>query len=150
MNSFRLAFYTLAAIIITACNQTDKTSKENPTDNPNEEINLDSSLLKETEKCFLAFVGKDSAFLSLKKNGEAISGDLIYQFYEKDNNKGSLKGTLNGDTLILDYTFQSEGTTSTRPLKFLITKNRIYEIYGANKAEEGKGFIFDPADCKTL
>ena len=150
MKLIRFNLFTLFIIGLAACNQNTKT---NTTGSEKKDTvaatDTKLSFLNEREKCFMAFVGKDSAFLSLIKNGEIISGDLIYQFSEKDNTKGNLNGTLNGDTLNLDYTFQSEGITSKRPLKFLIAKDRIIEIYGSAKDKEGKGFIYNSSDCKT-
>ncbi len=131
----------------TACIQNQK--KISDVDQGNQKSKPNILFINNTEKCFFASLGKDSAFLTLKKNGSEVSGKLAYQFFEKDNNKGTLIGNLDGDTLNLNYTFQSEGSTSTRFLKFLIDKNQIFEIYGNSKTEIGKGFIYSSVDCKS-
>lgn len=59
-----------------------------------------------------------------------MTGHLTYDFYEKDKNEGTIAGELNKDTLIADYTFRSEGTTSIREVAFLITDAGLTEGYG--------------------
>jgi hypothetical protein len=41
----------------------------------------------------------------------SVVGNLCYRFFEKDKNDGTVIGKLQGDTLIADYTFMSEGVT---------------------------------------
>ena len=47
---------------------------------------------------------------------------MLYQLKEKDRNDGTLQGTINGDTLIADYTFSSEGMLSEAGCLFKRTK----------------------------
>ncbi|MEO5912306.1 MAG: hypothetical protein ABIP95_15575 [Pelobium sp.] len=146
------AFLLLA---IVACNQNP--SKEAPKDYPindpqlgNITTDTTSPLIGKNEKCFMASLKTDSAFLSISEDNNQIKGRLWYKFFEKDNNKGDLSGTMVGDTLKLDYTFNSEGVTSKRPLKMLIQNGTIVEVYGNEPAEKGKGFIFKRSDCRDF
>ncbi len=109
------------------------------------EISTDT--LNDGKQCFVAHIKRDSAFLSLYKTGNTIRGSLHYKFYEKDNTKGDLAGTLNGDTLELNYTFASEGTTSQKPIRFIYEKGNIYEIYGRKRPHKDSAFIYLPVDC---
>ena len=64
-----------------------------------------------------------------------VSGILVYELKEKDRNKGTIKGTMNGDTLIANYTFQSEGTESIRQVAFLMKDKQLIEGYGESVTE---------------
>lgn len=88
-----------------------------------------------------------------------IKGYLKYDLYEKDSNNGTFEGVLKGDTLVADYTFQSEGVESVREVAFLIKDNQLLEGYGemtpdGTKFKETKTLKFNTAmplaktDCK--
>ncbi|MUH34425.1 META domain-containing protein [Zobellia amurskyensis] len=66
---------------------------------------------------------------SVKAN--KIKGVLSYNLYEKDANKGSFLGTLNGDKLIGKYTFSSEGIESVREVAFQVKGTSLVEGYGS-------------------
>lgn len=59
-----------------------------------------------------------------------VKGYLKYNLAEKDQNNGTFEGTLQNDTLIATYTFQSEGIKSKRNVAFLVKKNQLVEGYG--------------------
>ena len=74
----------------------------------------------------------------MDKLSGAVTGSLSYKFYEKDSNKGEIDGKLNGDTLIADYKFMSEGILSTRQVIFLIKDSTATEGYAAMEEKNGK------------
>jgi hypothetical protein len=83
------------------------------------------------EECYAVYSQKDTVFLHLKvTNSEQVSGTLQYKFYEKDRNGGTFKGIIKGDSLIANYTFTSEGKTSSRELVFLKKGDAYLEGYG--------------------
>ena len=69
------------------------------------------------------------------------SGSLVYNFYEKDKNKGTFKGTLKKDTLLANYTFSSEGIFSVRQVVFLAKGNILLPGSGSMK-EQKKRLVF--------
>lgn len=92
-----------------------------------------------SEDCYQGVLKKDTISLSLNLKGNQISsGKLSYKFFEKDSNEGTLSGALKGDTLIADYTFMSEGTTSVRQVVFLKKGNAYIEGYGDIIDDNGK------------
>ncbi|TGD56710.1 hypothetical protein [Flavobacterium humi] len=109
--------------------------------------------------CF-AFEGDyGTILLRVTDTLNGIKGFLKYDLYEKDSNTGTFKGFLKGDTLIADYTFQSEGTESTRQVAFLAGENQLLEGYGemtpdGTRFKETKTLQFSKAmpltktDCK--
>ena len=94
-----------------------------------------------SQECYQAILKKDTILLTLNlKNGQLSSGNLIYNFYEKDKNQGTLVGELKGDTLIADYTFMSEGVSSVRQVAFLKKGNTYVEGYG-DVVDDNKGKV---------
>lgn len=79
----------------------------------------------------------DTVTLKLIRIGENITGTLVYQFKEKDSNKGTIQGSMKKDLLLADYTFMSEGIQSTRQVAFKLTGNTFIEGYGESLDENG-------------
>ena len=92
--------------------------------------------------CYQYVKNKDTASMQLRINGEEITGFLDYHIWEKDANKGTLSGEMKGDTLIADYTFDSEGLRSVREIVLLKKDGKFYEGYGPGKEEKGK-YVFE-------
>ena len=85
----------------------------------------------ESKECYRAILKKDTVSLTLNvKNGQLSSGNLSYNFFEKDKNAGTLVGELKGDTLYADYTFMSEGISSVREVAFLKKDDSYVEGVG--------------------
>lgn len=70
--------------------------------------------------------------------GDEVTGDLSYKYFQKDQNKGTLRGAMRGDTLFGIYTFMSEGAESSREVAFLKKGNDLVEGYGDVQEMEGK------------
>ena len=85
----------------------------------------------------------DSIELHLKIEGNKASGTLSYLFKEKDSNRGTLEGTMKGDTLIADYTFNSEGVSSVRQVAFLVQADKATEGYADLEQNDGKMIFKD-------
>lgn len=113
------------------------------------------------KQCFQHIAQKDSAFLSLDTKNNQVSGQLSYRLYEKDKNNGTVAGVVKGDTIIADYTFQSEGMTSTRQVVWLKKNGQLLEATGdieevngkmkfknLSKLSFGKSMIFEETTCK--
>lgn len=69
---------------------------------------------------------------------DLVSGDLLYQIGGKDRNSGSLKGVIQLDTILADYTFMSEGRQSVREITFLRKDSSLTEGYAAMEEVDGK------------
>ena len=105
---------------------------------PSEKIVVKESV---SEECYRAILKKDTISLSLNiKNGQLSSGNLSYDFYEKDKNTGTVVGEIKGDTLYADYTFTSEGVSSVRQVAFLKKGNTYVEGFGA-VIDDNKGQV---------
>jgi hypothetical protein len=135
MKSF--LYYSLICFTYDACTNANREEKHT-----GETI---AQIDEPANSCYVGTSGKDSAILNINADGNKIGGTLSYKFYEKDSNQGSVNGTKNGDTLIADYTFTSEGQTSVRQVAFLQKENSLIEGYGDMEEKDGKMQFKSPA-----
>jgi len=100
-------------------------------------------------QCFMQVIGKDTAFLHLEAASDSISGQLEYRRYEKDSNKGDIKGSVQGNIISVQYHFMSEGMMSTRQEVFKLDGERLYAGLPASFNNQGEPvFEKDPANIK--
>ena len=133
--SFLVLF--LAAIMIAACNNEPKKSTEITTVEDTVKT-VENKIMIPVSSCYSSTTGKDTVTLKMEVFPNVVTGKLSYKFYEKDSNKGEFDGQLNGDTLLADYKFMSEGKLSTRQVIFLIKNNIATEGYGNMEEKNGK------------
>jgi len=128
---------------------------------------IDSTIVTNAEKapdalqCYQYIKNRDTATLSLKTEDNKVTGTLGYNLYEKDKNSGTIAGIVKGDTIIANYTFQSEGQTSVREVAFLKQGDQLVEGFGdvqevkgevkykdLNKLKFDGSMAFGKTDCK--
>lgn len=85
--------------------------------------------------CYVFNDTKNVISFEITDTKDEIKGILAYSLAEKDRNSGSFVGQLNNKILIGTYTFQSEGTESTRQVAFKINGNQLLEGYGEMNAD---------------
>lgn len=128
----------LPAVLITvfaACNPTGQTSSagEDSTSTA-----VAPAVTIKGPRCFEQQNASDTFLMQLRITDAGVEGDLKYGFKEKDSNTGQFAGVMYGDTLLADYHFMSEGTTSVRQVAFLITDSTATEGYGDMEDKDGK------------
>ena len=152
---------TIQLFLITACLFYSCNKKTD-----NDQQSSDSTDVAEVEikvgdmECFAYQVKKDSAFLQFTVADEVVDGLLDYKWFEKDHNSGKITGKMNGDTLIANYTFMSEGVESVREVAFLKKGSDWVEGSGPVEEKQGvvsfkdrsklsfaKGMVFKAVDC---
>ena len=118
----------VSLLFLSACtSQTDTTSKNTDKDSISSiEVNKSSSM----DGCYISTFNKDTAHLKLIISNNEVSGNLVYDRFEKDGNVGTIKGRVQDSLIIADYTFQSEGMTSVREVVFKIKDENLIEGYG--------------------
>jgi hypothetical protein len=89
-------------------------------------------------QCYAYRTETDTIRLTLQTTQPTVTGQLAYRYFEKDRSQGTIRGTMHGDTLLADYTFQSEGTTSVREVAFLRRDIGFVEGYGPVTEVQGK------------
>jgi hypothetical protein len=97
---------------------------------------------------------RDTVSLRLESNGANVTGKLMYGYFAKDKNTGTLQGKMSGDTLWAQYTFTSEGRRSTRAVVFLRKGETFTEGYGKLNEATGEPDLSDKTaihfDGKTI
>jgi hypothetical protein len=114
-----------------------------------------------TKKCYAYIKNRDTVSLTMNEVGNAVTGDLNYNLFEKDKNMGTIAGIVKGDTVIADYTFNAEGTKSVRQVVFLKKDGQLVEGFGPATEKDGKSvftklsalefgdaIILSPVPCK--
>lgn len=96
------------------------------------------------QECYSYIKDKDTIALSLHKTQGKITGDLTYSLYQKDRNYGTISGEMKGDTLLIDYTFDSEGMRSVRQMAFLKKGDQLTEGFGDVEENNGEMMFKDP------
>ena len=99
---------------------------------------VENKTITPVASCYSYIKDKDTVTLKMEGSANNVTGKLTYKLYQKDSNKGELSGQLNGDTLLADYKFMSEGQLSTRQVIFLIRNNVAKEGYGKMEEKNGK------------
>ena len=128
----------VVSLTIFACK---KEEKQQATDEIKSEI--PQEVAAAVKECYEYVQGKDTIKGTFLIQENAVSGDLIYKLYQKDKNTGKLTGTINGDTLLADYLFISEGMTSVRQIVFLRKNKTLVEGFGEIEEVENKMVIKD-------
>ncbi|MEP6845140.1 MAG: hypothetical protein ABI861_04025 [Panacibacter sp.] len=91
--------------------------------------------------CFQYVKQRDIVNMKLFIKDSIAYGNLTYNFLEKDDNKGTFKGSLHNEIIKADYTYMSEDTTSVREIVFRLHDNILTEGYG-EMTEVNNKFIF--------
>lgn len=140
MKSFTFGLTAFIAVL-SSCN-TDPAKQQ--TGDTNEVLAVDTTFTAAKPKtslgdCYVYTRNKDTASLKLSIQGEELTGQLNYNLFEKDSNTGKIAGELKGDTLIAEYTFDSEGLRSVREVIFVKKEDgNLYEGTGEVMEKGGK------------
>lgn len=145
----------IAGLFMASCQSEHKTTATNDT------ITSISDTTINNTQCFLYAKNRDTATLKINITDSKVRGDLAYNLFEKDKNKGKIEGIVKGDTLISEYTFQSEGATSVRQVVLLKKGDQLIEGFGDVEEVDGKtrfknisklkfenSIVFAKTDCK--
>lgn len=110
--------------------------------------------------CFVSVIKQDTVWLKIEFFPNVVTGILKYNFWEKDDNAGTVEGKLMGNKIFADYTYTAEGKTTVREVAFLLDGNTVTEGFGDMKEENGKmifkdkdkinfsgGLVFTGIDC---
>lgn len=146
-----ITLLSATAFLFAACSQNQpKQATETTTENA-----------KVITQCYQGLSGKDSVNMTINNMDGKVTGTLAFNFLEKDDSNGDIRGSFSGDTLFLDYVFKAEGTVSKNPLVFLKKGDDLQQGYGDIVTYLGKtyfkdhstikfdqGFLLKSVDCK--
>lgn len=81
--------------------------------------------------CYQAELGQDVYSLDVaSQDGTSVSGTLVFDNFEKDSSYGPFTGTYQGDILLGEYVFNSEGVQSTMEIAFKKTDKGFVRGFG--------------------
>jgi hypothetical protein len=127
---FTLSIITLA-FMFASCNQDLENTR---TEKENEPIQKDTTKLIQNYKlldgCYTMIISNDTAVMTVSQKGDSLTGSLIYNRKDKDDNTGTVYLLKTNDRAEGWYAYQSEGKTSVRQVVFKINENTLAEGYG--------------------
>ena len=111
--------------------------------------------------CYMKIIGRDTAILMLEQKGNMFTGKMLYDNYEKDGSRGTVKGKEDNEIIKLWYDFTSEGMHSIMEVYFKKENGKLlrgvggmdaktdttYFISGVNYSDK-EAFI--KTDCDTI
>jgi hypothetical protein len=119
----------VVAVAMAAC--TSSENKESTGDTVVKGDTIASPIQGEaTSMCFLRTEGKsnkDTTSIELVIKDEKVSGQMYWHPFEKDSRKGTLSGTLKGDTVYAVWNFMQEDMQDTIGLQFLIKEDSLMQ-----------------------
>lgn len=137
MKKYLLMTSILCAVAFTSCKNENK-SEASEIMNAEESDIMEADLNNPRIACYKYTSAKDTVLLQMEQINDEVAGTLSYNYFEKDKNDGTFEGTMMGDTLFADYTFNSEGSVSVREIMFVKKENKLVEGYGDVEEVGGK------------
>jgi hypothetical protein len=131
MSAFRAILFASSLTLLAACHEQTTQATQEPT-------------APTGPQCYTHSTATDTIRLTLQTTQPTVTGQLTYHYFEKDRNQGTIRGVMHGDTLLADYTFQSEGTTSVRQVAFLRRDIGFIEGFGPVVERQGKLLFEQP------
>lgn len=127
----------ILALMLFSCEKNEKKTKPFYKQT-NKEVKAETKEEVSGIKCFLYATTQDTINLIVNRSKNTITGNLIYNLYQKDRNSGSLLGSIKGDTLFADYKFSSEGKESIREVIFVKKADGFIEASAPMELENGR------------
>ena len=124
-------FYLLVVSNLMACKDTSEASTSETTD-VGQVIppKIEDKPPADVTGCYMKIVGRDTAILMLEQKGNMFSGKLLYDNYEKDGSRGTIKGKEDKEIIKLWYDFDSEGMHSVMEVYFKKENGRLLRGIG--------------------
>ena len=101
--------------------------------------------------CYVATLGQDEYSLNIiTQDTTTVSGTLVFDNFERDSSHGAFLGTYKDGVLLGDYTFQSEGMTSSMQVIFKKEGDTFIRGFGAldvtgTRFSDLSAITYDPA-----
>jgi hypothetical protein len=127
----------LCTNIFISCNS----NKKNPTSENN--VSKQSKAESKTINCYQYTSNADTILLKVIREGDAVTGTLVYNLDGKDKNTGAIQGEMMEDMLVAKYTFMSEGIQSVRQVAFKFKDNTFVEGYGETEVRNNEAAFKD-------
>jgi hypothetical protein len=145
----------LASLLIASCssNNSKSVNKDSITTSDTGKIIKTASSSVVSSFCFLRTEGKsnqDSTSIELIIKGDKISGQMNWMPDQKDSRKGTLEGSVKGDSINAVWSFMQEGMKDTLGLKFKLSNNELSQkplklnvTTGRDQTDESAGYTLN-------
>jgi len=127
----------ILAVLLASCNTQVKETETNSSATVDKKNSSGAN-------CYLYTSPTDTVSLNITHLEDSITGSLVYNFKEKDKNTGTIAGRMNGNILIAEYTFLSEGIQSCRQVAFKLEGDKFVEGYGESYSRNDRFFFKYP------
>ncbi len=128
---FRYIFFIVLSGKLLSCNNNSEPVTATASDNGNTvSPNVNEKPATDVSGCYMKIIGRDTAILMIEQKGKELSGKMLYDNYEKDGSRGTVKGKEDGEILKLWYEFNSEGMHSIMEVYFKKENGRLLRGIG--------------------
>lgn len=135
----------LLILVFTQCQNSDS----NPTTENEDSINKQKPDMQVAEAdCYEWAKANDTVRLSLSRGTGVRNGLLVYDWAEKDKNKGKWEGQAAGDILMGWYNFESEGINSVRQVAWKLNGEELWPAIGEIKLQGDTAMFENPSQLK--
>lgn len=142
----RSILYFLSCLLVLGCG--NKTGKTVETGDTTSAASNENNLPPVSISCYLYVSGKDSYFVRLNETAGQITGQMEFRNFEKDQSKGTVKGSRQGDTIRLWYDFESEGSRSVMEIYFKQKGEDLARALGPGDVRGDTAYFKDPNDIQ--
>ena len=157
--------YVLLFSKLIACNSNSQLNNKSTTSQPSEST---TSISSEPESpvtdgtgCYMKIVGRDTAILMLEQKGNMFTGKMLYDNYEKDGSRGTVKGKEDKEIIKLWYDFDSEGMHSVMEVYLKKENGKLLRGVGDMDAKSDTAYFisginysdkeaFNKVDCDLI
>ena len=124
-----LNLFCLATIFVASCssNNIKTVNKDSADAHAADTGKITAAAPVASSLCFLKSEGKDTTSIELVTKDTKVTGQMNRLPYQKDSRKGTLDGTVKGDTIHAVWSFMQEGMKDTLNLKFVLKNGELMQ-----------------------
>jgi len=154
-----LCFLLFAKLV--ACNDTGSSTSTQSSENGNVTPSNSREQFTDISGCYMKITGRDTAILMLEQKGNAFTGKMLYDNFEKDGSRGTIKGKEDKEIIKLWYDFNSEGMHSVMEVYFKKENGKLLRGIGDMDAKTDTAYFisginysdketFNKIDCNLI
>jgi hypothetical protein len=135
--------FVLVALGTLNCNSFSSTTEESSFGLVQEEVS-EQAILSEAETCFLYTEGtesQDSTFVSLKVNGDSVTGFMHWQPWQTDGAYGTITAVRSDNIIRGMHNYVIEGSEQSEEVIFKISNDKLYKASGELTEDSGEEII---------
>lgn len=100
------------------------------------------------EGCYRKILARDTMIVNLNQVDTMVTGNMVFDNFEKDGSRGTVRGVVDGQIIKLWYDFQSEGMNSVMEMWFRKEGNKLIRGIGSFGVKGDTSYYTNPADIK--